>query len=531
MKRAIRPTLFATAFFSLLAAAPALADAPGKAKHVVVVVMDGLRADTVTPEDMPTLFALSQNGATFAHHHPVYLSSTEVNSAAIGTGAYPDHTGIMANKEYRPDIDLLKPIGVEEEPSVRKGDALTNSQYLRMPTVAEIVQAAGMRSIVAGTKPVALLLDRAVRESANNSVTLYQGQTLPTALASDLAKSDGPLPDLADATKSANARQDAWTTRILTHRLWANGLPAFTTLWLSEPDYAQHGSGPGSAVAKSALKSSDDNLAAVLQTLKTSGNLDSTDIIVVSDHGFSTISHTVPLAEILTQNGFTASDKWKKGPKTGEVLVVGEGGSVCLYVAGHDQAITARLVEFLQHADFTGVLFAQKPAPGTFDLSLAHIDTAEAPDLVVSLRWSDDKSATGLAGMIYSEGTKRGVGQGNHASLSRSDMHNTLITAGPDFKSHFTDELPTGNADVAPTVLAILGITPKQKQDGRVLSEALSFSAASAPQASTQTLTATRDLSSGQWRQYLQISRVGDQTYLDQGNGELVTASRAKQNP
>ena len=42
-------------------------------------------------------------------------------------------------------------------------------------------------------------------------------------------------------------------------------------------------------------------------------------------------------------------------------------------------------------------------------------------------------------------------------------MHNTLIASGPDFKSAFVDEAASGNIDVAPTILWILGITPKTK--------------------------------------------------------------------
>ena len=51
-------------------------------------------------------------------------------------------------------------------------------------------------------------------------------------------------------------------------------------------------------------------------------------------------------------------------------------------------------------------------------------------------------------------------------------MHNTLVAAGPDFKSHFVDERPTGNADVAPTIRHLLGF-PTDHLDGRVFGEAL----------------------------------------------------------
>src|SRR5262245_54220690 len=102
------------------------ADAPPTPSHrVVVILCDGLRADSVTEADMPALFALAKQGTRFANHHPVYPSSTEVNAAAIGTGAYPAHDGLVANKEYRPDVELLKPIGTDELSAIRKSDAIT----------------------------------------------------------------------------------------------------------------------------------------------------------------------------------------------------------------------------------------------------------------------------------------------------------------------------------------------------------------------------------------------------------------------
>ena len=57
--------------------------AAGKAEHVVVVVMDGLRPDFVTGKYMPTLRKLAGEGVFFKNHHAVYVSSTEVNGAAI----------------------------------------------------------------------------------------------------------------------------------------------------------------------------------------------------------------------------------------------------------------------------------------------------------------------------------------------------------------------------------------------------------------------------------------------------------------
>ena len=73
---------------------------------------------------------------------------------------------------------------------------------------------------------------------------------------------------------------------------------------------------------------------------------------------------------------------------------------------------------------------------------------------------------------------QRAAGKGTHATLSRFDMHNTLIAAGPDFKRGETNDLASGNVDLAPTILQILGIKPPQKMDGRILSEAMTVAIA-----------------------------------------------------
>jgi arylsulfatase A-like enzyme len=149
----------------------------GKAEHVVVVVWDGLRPDMVNAANTPVLSKFARDGVFFANHHPAYISSTEVNGIALATGAHPANSGIMANREYWPPIDPLKPIATEAFDTVRKGDAAMDGRYIGRPTLAEILQRAGKRTVIAGSKPVALLHDRG--EPGGDSVTLFAGRTLP----------------------------------------------------------------------------------------------------------------------------------------------------------------------------------------------------------------------------------------------------------------------------------------------------------------------------------------------------------------
>src|SRR5438034_4431142 len=96
------------------AAAPrTAADSKGQAEHGVVVVWDGMRPDFITPQYTPTLYELALRGTFFKNNHSGYITSTEVNGTALATGMYPDHSGVMANVEYRPDLNWLSSYGTE----------------------------------------------------------------------------------------------------------------------------------------------------------------------------------------------------------------------------------------------------------------------------------------------------------------------------------------------------------------------------------------------------------------------------------
>src|SRR5437764_224145 len=281
------------------------------------------------------------------------------------------------------------------------------------------------------------------------------------------------------------ADRDAWTTKALTDFLWEDGIPEFSLLWLSEPDDTEHKTAPGAPPALAAMKSSDENLTRVLGALDRHHARSTTDIFVVSDHGFSTIAREIELPKILKTAGFDAVTEFSADPKPGQVMIVGNGGTVLFYVIGHDPAITRRLVEFLQQTDFAGVIFTRDPLDGTFTLEQGKIEqpspsygaagNKHAPDVEMAFRWNENKNQFGAPGMIDAD-WQRAAGKGTHATLSRFDMHNTLIAAGPDFRRGQTDDLATGNVDLAPTILHILGIKAPREMDGKVLSEAMANS-------------------------------------------------------
>src|SRR5206468_3962892 len=203
------------------------------------------------------------------------------------------------------------------------------------------------------------------------------------------------VPTIADLLQRA-----AWTTKAVTDFLWKDGVPVLSVIWLGEPDLTEHESAPGAPPALAAIKSSDENLAVVLAALDSRVARQTTDLFVVSDHGFSTIGRSVDLRKILKDSGFVAKTEFDGQPKPGDIMLVGNGGSVLFYVIGQDTTVTRRLVEFLQQSDFAGVIFTKQGLPGTFHLNDAKIDNAHAPDVVMAFRWNDSKNQFGTPGMI-----------------------------------------------------------------------------------------------------------------------------------
>src|SRR5205823_6200047 len=195
-------------------------------------------------------------------------------------------------------------------------------------------------------------------------VTLFAGESRPRDALIRIADVLGAFPPFGQF-----AQGDKWTTKALTDFLWKDGVPAFSLLWLGDPDLTQHQTAPGAQPALAAIKSCDENLAAVLSALDRQGARKTTDVFVVSDHGFSAIERSIDLRKILNDAGFTAKTEFSDEPKPGDIMLVGNGGSVLFYIVQHDAAVTRRLVACLQQSDFSGVIFTTEPRHATFGLA------------------------------------------------------------------------------------------------------------------------------------------------------------------
>src|SRR2546426_1621993 len=130
--------------------------------------------------------------------------------------------------------------------------------------------------------------------------------------------------------------------------------PAVTMMWLSDPDTTAHEHGVGHPITIDALKRLDGEIQRLQDGLRAAGMLDSYNIWVTSDHGFSTHTAGVNLASIVRPFAGTLPD--------GSPRIVTGGGMV--YVRDHDRAVVSAIVKVLQRTAGGGAMFTAAAAPG-----------------------------------------------------------------------------------------------------------------------------------------------------------------------
>ena len=159
------------------------------------------------------------------------------------------------------------------------------------------------------------------------------------------------------------------------------------------------------------------------------------------------------------------------------IVIAANGGSDYFYVPGHDARTVADLVRFLQGREEFGAVFVDSrygAVPGTLPLDMINLENVDRkdqgqPDVIAGFAWDATAFVNGVPGTEFESFAGN---RGMHGSFSPIDVHNTLLAAGPGFKSGTTVSLPSGNVDVAPTVARLLGLAMPQA-DGRVLNEGL----------------------------------------------------------
>jgi arylsulfatase A-like enzyme len=513
-----------------------------------------------------------------------------MNAAAFATGAFSGKSGFFGNTVYRPgapartsggdEVDLNEPVFTEDYGILKQLDANQDEHLILVGTLFQAAQKAGLKTAAVGKSGPAFLQDY-----KNGGVMIDEKAAFPLAFARELQAAhialpaaaafaypggalklaadngdptfqpgtrylaDHVTPDPSDRSGAPATAANEYLMSVYLDYILPHKHPDLSVVWLRNPDTTEHAYGVGSPNYHAALRAQDELLGKLQDKLVELGIDRSTNLIVVSDHGHSSVSGPldlfplrkvengktggvdnehgysvsgeVRLAHELTMAGIRAYDgggcmydpvlsgiradgSQLHADKPANVascpdyryakyttpdynllhpflpreafVVASNGGTDYLYQPQHDPDRVRAVVRFLQSHEEYGAIFVDErygDIPGTLPLSIVHLENAEGrnPDIVVGYTFDEHAMIQGMPGIEF-QGVYNHISRGMHGSFSPVDVHNTLLASGPDFRENFTDPLPSGNVDVAPTIARILGLTLPQAE-GRPLLEAL----------------------------------------------------------
>jgi len=269
MRRAILLALLCFVAAACSGVAPRAADTART--PLILVSIDGFRADYLARGRTPTLAALAADGVRAEALKPAFPTLTFPNHYTLVTGLYPDHHGIVNNRMTDPAFEhgfVYKEQATIDDPRWWGGEPLWVS---------------------------------AEKQGVRSATMFWPGSTVAIA---------GVRPTYwkpFDGKVAPDARVDqvlAWLDLPAARR------PRFLTLYFEQVDHEGHEHGPESAEVDAALADVDAALARLVDGLRARGRLDATDLVVVSDHGQAATSperrtyldDIVPLADVDVAN-------------------------------------------------------------------------------------------------------------------------------------------------------------------------------------------------------------------------------------
>ena len=486
--------------------------------HFLIVGMDGLRADMVTPETTPNLLRLTAQGVNFPQHHAVFPTATRVNVASLVTGAHSGTHGVVNNSIFEPAVNPESWVDLGLYDAVEAADAYYQGGFLSTPSLGEVLAQHGetMMAISAGTTGSNRIMHHKVKTlggigfSAHGIPPCY-----PTDVAEEVVAKFGPAPEMG-TPDSARLR---YITDVFLEHLFPTYQPRVTILWFSDPDKTYHHCGIGSPEAVEATQAADALVGRLMEWVQQPAQHGRVNLLVLSDHGHVTVRQQVAVHEELSAMGIPAG---RGAYAAGDVAVVPSlTGS--MHLRDHDPAKVQQITQWLQEQPWCGSIFTaganevEGIVPGTFARSLVMNEHPRTGDIVYIMRTDDTQDAHGVVGGCYDD-SRLPIGGSTHGGLSPYELHNVMVAYGPAFEEGQVNPLPSGTIDVMPTLLHLLGYAIPASVDGRVLYESLArnghhqASTAEPLRFSTEATTPT-----GLYRQHVAATRVGRTVYLDQG--------------
>lgn len=414
---------------------------------VIVISLDGFPARALADPRLPipTLRRLASEGAEADAMEPVNPTVTWPNHTTMVTGVSPAIHQVLFNGALQRRADGSLTIDAD----------VLKSNLVRSPTVYDLAHEAGLR-----TAQVDWV---AIRGASTIDVEFAEDPDPRGTVSRDLL-ADHVVTEqqLATFDDSSPAWQDEIRTKAATDIL-ARYRPNLLLIHLLSFDDTSHAYGPESQAARMAMAFLDDRVKEILDALRKVRCSSSATVLVISDHGFASVDHSVHPNVVLRDAGVV--QRSASGAEPWQAWVVPDGGVAMVYIAHPEQRATLVPQLSQRFSETEGI--ERVYGPGEMHaLGLPEEGESDAaPDLLLAAR----------RGYMFSPGTEgEVVGRsqgGSHGYLNAdADMDAIFIAWGHGIRRGARLGR-IRNRDVAPTIAALLGV--KMACEGRVLREML----------------------------------------------------------
>jgi hypothetical protein len=420
-------------------------DAMSGNARVVLMVVDGLRADTLDTEWMPSLSRLAERSRRYVAHRGVFPSATRVSSASIATGCQPAKHGLAGNAICWDEGAGLEAVSVGPVTFRERWREVTGNT-LHVPTLAERMTDHGGMLIYSNSSPGA-----AHMQDPDGHATFFHrsGSWGP-----GFSAAQGSLDVTYDGTG------DAITVARFCDALLHGPRHPMNLTWICEPDHSQHALELGGAGHQAVLAGSDRLIAQVSDTverLRSAG--EQVLFIVASDHGQETTDQIIDVEAALVGADL------KQSLDSRDMVVASSGMGGLIYTASHCAATPADIADFLRGEDWCREAWSGN--------ALAMVGQRSTGGLAVAFAMAgrDEPNVNGVMGFAhvmkdpFSPADSRGLGQ--HGGLGPYEGAPALLVDGDGFDVGH-DTAATSLVDIAPTALAHLGLAT-DAMDGRAL--------------------------------------------------------------
>ena len=228
-----------------------------ESRTVILISVDGLGADYLSPEDTPNILALADQGVRAKYLEPVFPSKTFPNHYSMITGLYPANHGIINNSMYDPELGTFR---------LSDREVLSKSQWW-------------------GGEPLWVTVEKQGRTSATYFWPGSDADSIQGMQPTYWMEYDHDLPH--------DTRIDSVMAAVM-----RTPRPALITTYFSTVDTQGHRFGPHSQETRDALREVDSHIGNLVARLRDAELYEDINIVVLGDHGMAeTSSERVELVD------------------------------------------------------------------------------------------------------------------------------------------------------------------------------------------------------------------------------------------